>query len=161
MRKMILLALLVAGQSIAFAQKPGVVLSDKTGWHKIGETSVDFKSDSDAIAVLVADRFEFVRIVVEDAPIHLVSFRVHFESGDSQDVAIGKELKAPGETRVVKLNGGERSIKRVAFVYHTVPNYADKKARVQLWGMKTNPDKTDKKKDPDNRKDQRDDQTPQ
>lgn len=161
MRKMMLLTMFIVTVSAALAQKPGVVLSDKTGWHKIGETTVDFKTDSDAVAVLVADRFEFVRIVVEDAPIHLVSFRVHFESGDSQVVTIGKEIKAPGETRVVRLNGGERSIKRVAFVYHTVPNYADKKARVQLWGMKTNTDKTDEKKDPDNRKEIRDDKTPQ
>ena len=35
--------------SAANAQKPAVVVSDKTGWHKIGETTVDFKKEKDEV----------------------------------------------------------------------------------------------------------------
>ena|SRR5437868_14953259 len=138
MKKLILTFLLVAECCIGmFAQKPEVITSDKAGWHKIAENTVDFKSETDEILVLGADRFGFIKIKVDDAPINLISFDIYFESGDKQNVTIGKEIKAPGETRVVQLNGGERSIKKIVFTYKTVPNYQDKKAHVELWGLKT------------------------
>ena len=139
MKKLILLSILVAGTyTKVFCQTPKVVLSDRSGWHKIGETIVDFNTDADEIAVVGADRFGFIKINVTDAAINLISFDIYFESGDKQSVTIGKDIKAPGETRVVQLNGGERSIKKITFIYKTIPNSADKKAHLELWGLKTN-----------------------
>ena len=54
---------------------------------------------------------------------------------------IRKVIQNPGETGIVKLSGGERRIKKVVFVYKTVPNTQAKKAQLELWGLKTNPDK--------------------
>jgi hypothetical protein len=34
------------------AQKVEVVTNDKPGWHKIGETHVDFKTDKDVVKVI-------------------------------------------------------------------------------------------------------------
>ncbi len=127
-----------------FSQKPGVVISDKDGWHKIGETMADFSTEKDEIAVIGADKFNSLKLRVEKAPIRLETFDVYFEDGSSQSVSILKELKDPGETREVKIDGGERAIKKVVFVYHTVANMKDKKAHVELWGHKSNVDK-DKK----------------
>ncbi len=142
MKRIILVALLiVAGYVRTYAQEPDVVLSDKTGWHKIGETTVDFTTETDKILVLGADRFQSVKIKVTDAPINLISFVIYFESGDNQNVTIGKDIKSPGETEVVVLNGGgERRIKKVTFIYKTIPNNKDKKAHIELWGLKTNLD---------------------
>jgi hypothetical protein len=146
MKKMIISVLLVTASFIsAFAQQPKVVLSNKEGWHKIGETTVDFKTETDEILVVGADRFGFIKIKVDDAPIDLVSFVIYFESGDNQNVTIGKEIKAPGESRVVELNGGERSIKKIVFTYKTIANNKDKKAHIELWGLKTNADKKNTK----------------
>ena len=141
MKNIILLLVLIVNSLRLYSQQPGVVISDKNGWHKIGETTVDFKTETDEIVVIGADRFAFIKIKVDNAPIHLVSFDIYFESGDRQSVTIGKEIKVPGETRVVELSGGERSIKKVVFTYKTVANAQDKKANVELWGLKTNSDK--------------------
>jgi hypothetical protein len=142
MKKIILCALLIVASCIKLtAQKPAVVISDKDGWHKIGETTADLKAEKDEIMVLGADRFAFIKIKVMDAPIILTSFEIYFENGANQKVAIGKEIKAAGETRTVKIEGGERSIKKVSFVYETAPNKKDQKAHLELWGLKTNPDK--------------------
>ncbi len=142
MKKIILFVLIViANYTGTFAQKPGVVLSDKEGWHKIGETTVDFKTETDEIMVMGADKFGFVKIKIDDAPINLISFKIYLEDGDEQNVLIGEEVKARGETRTVPLNNGEREIKKVVFIYKTVPNAENKKAHVELWGMKTNSDK--------------------
>lgn len=141
MKKIVLIILLaITNCAGIFAQQPAVVLSDKEGWHKIGETTVDFKTETDEIMVIGADRFQFIKIKVNDAPIKLTSFDIYFEAGDKQSVTIGEEIKVPGETRTVKLNGGERSIKKITFMYKSI-NSQNKKAHVELWGLKTNADK--------------------
>jgi hypothetical protein len=123
------------------AQKPAVVVSDKTGWHKIGETTVDFTKDRDEVSVMMADRFATLKFKVTDAPIDLIDAEVFYESGDSQKIRIGYPIKSPGESKTIDLNGGERNLKKIVFTYKTLPNSKDKKAHVEIWGMKTNANK--------------------
>ena|SRR5436190_3338404 len=137
MKNIILLAMLViAGYSKTLAQVPSVIISDKPGWHKIGETTVDFKTETDEIILIGENRFQSVKIKVIDASINLVSFVIYFESGDNQNVKIGQNIKSPGETRVVAVNGGDRSIKKIKLTYKTMPNSKDEKAHLELWGLK-------------------------
>ncbi|MBL0064767.1 MAG: hypothetical protein IPP38_07030 [Bacteroidetes bacterium] len=146
MKKLIKLAFLTlwGGISIASAQTPAVVLSDKTGWHKIGERTVDFKKDRDEVMVMVADRFSALQFKVDEAAIELVSIEVYYESGDKQDLALRTRLNAGESSRVIDLNGGERNLKKVVFVYKTLANAKDEKAHVEIWGQKTNLDKQGK-----------------
>jgi len=137
MKKILFALLITAFCTKTFAQQPAVVINDKEGWHKIGTTTVDFQAETDEIIVIGADRFAFIKIKIEDAPVNLVSFDIYFENGEKQNVTIGKEIKNPGETRVVQINGGERRIKKVVFLYKTVASSMDK-AKVELWGLKTN-----------------------
>jgi hypothetical protein len=147
MKKIILLSMLAVAICFgtAKAQKPAVVVSDKTGWHKIGETKVDFEKDHDEVMVMMADRFAALKFKVTDAPLELVDLDVFFEDGTSKNVTIGYAIKNPGESsRVIDLPGSEQSIKKIAFRYKTMPNRKEKKAQVEIWGMKTNPDKANK-----------------
>ena len=133
--------LAIAGASgVAFGQAPKVVTSDKAGWHKIGETTVDFKKERDEIAVLGADKFAAIKFRVTTEPIDLVEAYVVYESGDDQKININSHIKAAGDSRQIDLNGGERSIRKIGFVYKTLPNAADKKAHLEIWGLKTNSD---------------------
>ena len=120
----------------AVAQKPAVMTSDKAGWHKIGETTASFKTEKDEIVVLGADKFKSIRIKVTDAPIHISSLMVYFESGDAQDISLASDFKAGGESRVIDLKGADRAIKKVSFVYKTVANANNDKAHVELYGLK-------------------------
>jgi hypothetical protein len=134
MKNIIMLALIIVGSNM-FAQKPEIITSDKAGWHKIAETRVDFETETDEIIVLGKDKFDYIKIMVKDASINLVSFIIIFEDGTSQNVSIGKEIKATGETRVVDLKGS-KSIKKVSLIYKTVTNKKDEKANIELWGLK-------------------------
>ena len=135
---MILSVLLVTGSYVAtFAQKPEIMTSTKEGWHKIGETTVDFTKETDELMVMGANKFESVKIRVDKAPINMMSYEIYFDTGDKQVVQVGQEIKAPGETKVVMLDGGERNIKKISFTYKTIPNYKDKKAHLELWGYKS------------------------
>ncbi len=139
-KSLIILLLAVVGSfGIASAQTPSVMITDEAGWHKIGERTVDFNKDRDEISVLGSDRFASLKFKVTEATIDLVSLEVMFESGDNQNVMISQSVKSPGESRVIDLKGGaERSIKKIVFVYKTLPNSKDEKASVEIWGLKTN-----------------------
>ncbi len=135
--KFILIASIAAIGSVK-AQVPAVITSDKTGWHKISETTVDFKNERDEVTIMGADRFAAIQFKVEDAPINLISLEVFYESGDKQDIVVRTPIKAHGESRIIDLKGGERNLKKIAFVYKTIPNSKDQKAHVEIWGLKTN-----------------------
>jgi hypothetical protein len=122
----------------ARAQQPAIVVSDKTGWHKIGEMTVNFEKDRDEMSVLGADRFASIKFKVKDAPIYLMDLEVYYESGDKQDINVNFPIKGKGESRVIDLDGGERSLKKIVFVYKTLDNRKDKRAHVEIWGFKTN-----------------------
>jgi serine/threonine-protein kinase RIO1 len=152
MKKLAIILFTIAFGGKSFAQQPAVVASDKTGWHKIGETTVNFEKDRDEVAVLLADKFAKIKFKVTDAAIDLTSCEVVYESGENQTISLNAPLKSMGESKVFDLNGGERSIKKIIFVYKTAPNSNDKKAHVEIWGLKTNADKNDHKKSDMNKK---------
>lgn len=140
--KILFVLLIAANFSKTFAQTPGVVLSDKSGWHKIGETIVNLNAETDEILVIGANRFQSVKIKVTHAPVKLKSFDIYFDKGDKQSVAVGQDIKSPGETRVVQLDGnGERVVRKVILTYNTAKANSDTRAHVELWGLKTNSDK--------------------
>lgn len=144
-KNVILFLLAIAICGVASAQLPKVVTSDKKGWHKIGETRVDFTKERDEIMILGANRFSAIKIKVENAPVDFMGAEAYYESGDKQDLQfLSKSIKAPGESEIINLNGGERTLKKIVLVYKTIPNYKDKEAHVEIWGLKTNTDKVAK-----------------
>jgi len=118
-----------------------VVVSDRTDWHKIGETTVNFDTDRDEVTVTGADKFAALKFKVTDVPIHLMSMEAYFDDGDKQDISVNFPIKPKGESRVIELDGGERDLKKVIFVYKTIANRSDREAHVEIWGLKTNEDK--------------------
>ena len=142
MKKLLMVMMLAStvGISKASAQQPKVVLSDATGWHKIGSTTVDFQKESDEVLVIGANRFASIKFKITEAPIEIESIEVFYDSGDSQNIPIKSKIEAGKESREIKLNGGERNVKKIVFHYKTMPNNNDKKAVVEIWGMKTNAD---------------------
>jgi hypothetical protein len=152
--KIILLAFTV-GIASAIAQPTAIVTSDKTGWHKIAETTVDFKKDRDEVTILGADRFAKIKIKATDAPLELMDLEIFYESGDIQKVPVRSPIEKMGESRVIDLTGGEHDLTKVVLVYKTLPNAKDEKAHLEIWGLKTNADEKSaatKKSDNDNKK---------
>ena len=147
MKKVLVISLLAIAGSFATASaqtkdnSTKLVISDAKGWHKIGETTVNFQKEREEILVLGSDRFASLKFKVTEAPIQLTDMEVYYQSEDKQVVKINSSIEAPGESRVIDLNGGERTIKKIVFVYKTLPNHKDIRAHVEIWGLKTNTDK--------------------
>lgn len=137
MKKIIFVfAAFIVSFSALQAQKVAVVTDNKPGWHKIGETSVDFKADHDVIKVWGADAFKSLRLKATDAPIHIESMQVVYENGDPENIPVRYDFKKGTESRNIDLQGNKRKIKEIDFVYNTVPNFKAEKAHLEIWGMK-------------------------
>jgi hypothetical protein len=136
MKKLIfVLTLFVFGIAVS-AQKPAVMSSDKAGWHKIGETTASMKTEKDEISVMGADKFRSIKIRVTDAPVHIASLAVYYESGDAEEINVNSDMKAGQESKVFELKNANRPLKKVGFVYKSMPNANNDKAHIELYGMK-------------------------
>jgi len=138
MKKVILVFFVMSAVLVnrAFAQEPSIMLSDKPGWHKIGEVKADFKMENQSISVMGKDRFKSILLKVTDAPINIEGIQVFYESGDMEEFDVKNELKAGAETKKLDMKGGAQEIKKVTFTYKTLPNQQDEKAHVELYGLK-------------------------
>lgn len=137
MKKTILFLLgAVIAFNFASAQKTEVVTNSQPGWHKIGETTVNFKADRDAIVILGEDKFKAIQLVVTDAPMHLEDLKVFYENDSTEDIHVRADFKANERTRVIDLRGKDRNLKRVVFVYKSALNWKGEKAHVELYGLK-------------------------
>lgn len=117
------------------AQAPGIVLSNKPGWHKIGDVTANFKLENESIIIMGADKFKAIKLKVTDAPINIQSLEVYYESGEVETIPVKSELKAGTETRIIDLKS-TLSLKKVVFTYKTLPNSKEEKAHVELYGLK-------------------------
>ena len=138
MKRITMFVLLAMAIVYGSVNAQSVVVSDKTGWHKIGSRTIDFKNEKDEITVLGADRFSSIKFKVNDAPVNLQNVEVFYESGDNQSIAVNSPIGPEMESNAYELNGGERSLKKITFDYNTLPNIKDEKAEIEVWGLKTN-----------------------
>ena len=83
-----------------------------------------------------ADKFKALQIRVKDANIHLDDVNVEFDGGEKQDVSLKSSFKAGEKSKVIDLVNAPRGLKKVGFVYRTVPNTSDDRAEIELWGLK-------------------------
>jgi hypothetical protein len=75
----VVLVALMGVASAIFAQTPSVIWSEKSGWHRIGEKTVDLKMDHDEVLVLGADKFAALKFKVTGAPIEILEAQVYYE----------------------------------------------------------------------------------
>lgn len=133
---MFLLAAAVISITSLKAQKVAVVTTDKPGWHKIGETTVDFKTDKDKLYVLGNDHFKSIILKAVDAPVHIENLEVVYGDGEPEEIPVRFDFKAGSESRNIDLKGYDRKIKEINLVYRTVPNWKGEKAHIEIWGLK-------------------------
>lgn len=135
-KTLLILAACIISFSFLKAQKVSVVTNNKPGWHKIGETTADFKTDKDVIKVWGDDRFKSIKIKTVDAPVHIETLVVVYQDGEPEKIPVRYDFKQNAESRNIDLKGYERKIKEIDFVYRTVPNSKVDKAHIEIWGLK-------------------------
>jgi hypothetical protein len=141
-RSLVIFSLLVlTGFNSIKAQQPVVVTNYKPGWHKIAEKSVGFNVDKDEIVILGADKFKAIQLKVTDAHIHMEDMDVFYQvpginEDPKEDIQIRKDLKTGERTRIVYLQYPCLKLKKITFVYRTVPNRRYEKAHIEIYALK-------------------------
>lgn len=121
--------------SIALISFTSIETGELQQWKLLGEKKVSFIIDRDVIHVTGNDNYRQIKVKVKDGPVHILDMDVHFENGDKYDVAIKKRIPQGGESRIINLPGGSRSIKKIEFWYET-KGFLKGRGRVQVWGRR-------------------------
>jgi Protein of unknown function (DUF2541) len=109
------------------------LLAQDHGWEKIGARKVDYRVEKDVLPVTIAKgTFTKLKFFVKNAAVNFKDVKVFYRNGTVQDIEIRKTIPAGGETRVIDLNGKERVITKIEFIYDT-KNSADSKATVVVF----------------------------
>ena len=67
---------------------------------------------------------------------------ISYEDGTKQDVPVAATFSAGQESRIIDIPGAEKDIARISFVYHSIPNQGKDRAHLEIWGYKSNADKS-------------------
>lgn len=107
---------------------------DPPRWEKLGTKTINFGLDRDEIHVHAREgKFTAVKLMVRRAGINMHKCVIHFENGETQEVAMRGSIMAGGESRVIDLEGNNRLIEKVVFWYDT-KNFRNRKGVIELWG---------------------------
>ncbi len=135
MKKIILILFVLASANILSAQTPAIKANIKPGWHKIGETTINFKIDNESILASGTNIFRAVKLKSTDVDLTLISIDIYYQSGDIDQVPLKIDLMAGNETAEIPLKTN-LELKKVVFMYKTKPDSKETKAIVELFGLK-------------------------
>jgi hypothetical protein len=117
----------------SFAQKGSVIVSQKEGWHKIGEVNAAFNEDSESIVVLGNDTFKAIKLKVNKAPIHIMAIQLLYESGKIENVSVNADFKM-NETNTYSIEN--KALSKITLIYKTLSHAENDKAEVEIHGLK-------------------------
>src|SRR6266496_1814091 len=83
----------------AFSQKPVILTSDKPGWHRIGELTMNEKADTAAAEIIGADSFSAICIKASKGNVNIYEADIYFEEGLPQCLALEQQLKEGRQTK--------------------------------------------------------------
>ncbi len=105
-------------------------------WRLLGTTHADLGADHDAIIVSGPfDNFRKLKFKVTDAAIDMMRFTVTYDNGQVERIDTRFTIPQGGESRIIDLAGGSRSLRRVDFWYDTKGLFRGK-ADITLFGRK-------------------------
>lgn len=106
-------------------------------WTLLGELHVKDRVERDTLEVgAKKGTFDAVRLKVLGRAVEFHSLEIHFENGAVQEVALRSVIRAGQSSRVIDLDGGQRAIDRIVFVYDAQTVRRGKGARVQVRGRR-------------------------
>ncbi len=113
-----------------------VKVGDSGDWRLIGRAQAGHSADHDTIVVEGPhDDFRKIKFKVTDAPVNIDRIVVTYDNGDPDRIDVREEIQKGGESRVIDLKGGKRSLRKIEFWYDT-KGLLKGKADVTVFGKK-------------------------
>jgi cytoskeletal protein RodZ len=110
-------------------------MTSDANWEKIGESTIDPKKTREEVAI--NGKYKAIKIKSMESPVTLSDVEVEFESGDNQEVNLeSTPIKARGESQVINLASGDRSLKKLHFGVKNSAELQGEKGKIEVWGLK-------------------------
>ena len=128
----VLLTLVVANSG------PVAAKSAKGGkWTSLGELHVKDRIDRDVLHLKSKKgTFDSIRLKVQGRAVQFRSLVIHYENGSEQEVALRSVIRAGKFSRVIDLDGKQRAIEKIVFVYDAQTLRPGKGAQIQVYGRR-------------------------
>ena len=105
-------------------------------WVHLGTRRVGFLVDHDTIHVGgAAGRYDKIRFRVRGNAIWMFDLKVRYGNGNADDIPTRFRVPQGGYSRVIDLQGGERYLRSVSFLYRGAINGRGP-AYIELWGRR-------------------------
>jgi hypothetical protein len=133
------LALVGAFAADAVAQRDWRGERDRDRWVLLGERTVNFRAERDAIEISQGedwwrDRgFRRLHLVAERSDIHLMELRLVYVNGFSEDVRVDREIRE-GQDQPIELRGERKYLRRIEFIYRSRPSF-EGRAVMKVYGV--------------------------
>lgn len=121
----------------SFAQVLGNKNNNNLGdWRLIGTVTASNKADHDVISFNAKkDDFHALKFKVTNSAVNIDRMVVTYDNGEPDRIDVKQEIKEGGESRVLDLKGGKRSLRKIEFWYDS-KGFMNGKADVTVFGRK-------------------------
>ncbi len=117
------------------AVDPASADRDKERWISLGELHVKDRIEKDSLRVgAKKGSFDSIRLKVIGRAVQFHSLKIHFGNDTVQEVSLRSVIRAGKFSRAIDLEGGQRIIKKIDFVYDAQTRGRGKAARIRVFG---------------------------
>lgn len=106
------------------------------GWEILGELTVNFARDHDALQVNSTTKYTAIRFKVEKREIKLKGLQIVFSNLDKLSPVIDEVIPADQYSRIIELGVEGKEIRSLEFNYHTTGNLLKGRAKVLVFGKR-------------------------
>lgn len=138
MTKLIALALCALGMLGGLSGPASAQFRDRNDWVLLGEQTVGFRVDRDAININQSEdwyrsrAFRALHFKAERNDVHMMSVRLVYLNGFAEDIRVDRLIR-DGQDMALDLRGDRSFIRRVEMVYRARPNF-EGRAVVKVFG---------------------------
>jgi len=121
----------------ALTVTPALAARGSSKWTPLGSLHVKDRVERDVLHVEKRKgTFEKIRLKAVGSAVQFHSLKIHFENGSIQDVELRSVIPAGKTSRVIDLEGRQRAIEKIVFVYDAQTLKIGKGAKVRVLGRR-------------------------
>lgn len=102
----------------------------------LGELTVNFGRDRDALQINSSSRFSALRFKIEERAVKIQELKVVFANLDKLEPSIDEEVQADQYSKIIELGPDGKEVRSVEFKYRTTGNLLKGRAKILVFGKR-------------------------
>ena len=127
------LALIITSISCGSSRRTVAI---EEGWEILGELTVNFGRDRDALQVNSSSKYTALRVKIEERAVKIQELKVVFANLDKLEPAIDEEVQADQYSKIIELGPDGKEVRSVEFKYRTTGNILKGRAKILVFGKR-------------------------